>query len=110
MTIDKVKKIIQTIVQDYEPEKVILFGSYARGEENKDSDLDLMIIKETYEPYNHRAHRVRSLFNPYPCAMDLFIYTQKEFERLKNFKSLIPHIASKEGIVIYDRGNSNLGS
>jgi uncharacterized protein len=109
MTTEKVAQIVQVIVDGYQPEKVILFGSYARGEGTKDSDLDLMIIKETDEPYNHRSQKVRSLFSPYPCAMDLFIYTQKEFERLKNYKSLLPHIALNEGIVMYDRGNSNLG-
>jgi predicted nucleotidyltransferase len=45
----KLDKMVKKIVQAYKPEKIILFGSYAYGDPNRDSDLDLLIIKETDE-------------------------------------------------------------
>ncbi len=41
-------EIVRRLVADYQPEKIILFGSYAYGEPHKDSDLDLWIVKETH--------------------------------------------------------------
>ena len=49
----KVKKMIleiaEKIKRDYKPEKIILYGSYARGKPDRDSDIDMLIIKETRE-------------------------------------------------------------
>lgn len=42
----EIKKIIQQIVEKYEPEKIILFGSFGRGKPTKNSDVDLFIIKK----------------------------------------------------------------
>lgn len=108
MTSDQVNSIFNTIIQGYQPDKIILFGSYARGEANDDSDLDLLIIKATDESKYKRSVRVRNLFNPQPCAMDILIYTPEEYESLMKFKSLIPYIATKEGKVVYERGNKTL--
>ncbi|MFP4250904.1 MAG: nucleotidyltransferase domain-containing protein, partial [Armatimonadota bacterium] len=42
---EKVQEIIQKIVEGYDPEKIIVFGSYARGDWTEDSDLDLLVVK-----------------------------------------------------------------
>jgi len=54
-----IQAVVQKIVAGYEPEKVILFGSYAHGEPDEDSDIDLLIIKETPERFLDRLDRVR---------------------------------------------------
>lgn len=104
----KIENVIKTIAEGYSPDKIILFGSYARGEANDDSDLDLLIIKATDESKYKRSVRVRKLFNPQPCAMDILIYTPDEYESLMKFKSLIPYIATKEGKVVYERVSKTL--
>lgn len=99
------QEVINTIIKGYLPSKIILFGSYAKGTETESSDLDLLVIKETDEPKYRRSASVRKLFRSQPCAMDILVYTPREYEQLLNYKSLIPYIATKEGKVIYEAGN-----
>lgn len=62
---EQVRKIIdmmvRRLVDEYQPEQIILFGSMAYGEPDEDSDIDLLIIKETPEPPLERRLRVRQL-------------------------------------------------
>jgi uncharacterized protein len=104
----KIDQVIESIVQGYKPERIILFGSHAHDKANENSDLDLLIIKDTDERYFQRMKTIRSLFKVYPCAMDIFVYTNEEFEHAFKYKSLLPFIAFNEGIVVYERGNSAL--
>ncbi|MEM4251673.1 MAG: nucleotidyltransferase domain-containing protein [Candidatus Bathyarchaeia archaeon] len=53
--------IVQRLVEQYRPERVILFGSLAYGEPDRDSDIDLLIIKDTTETPLERRVRVRRL-------------------------------------------------
>jgi predicted nucleotidyltransferase len=100
-----IREVINTIIAGYQPSKIILFGSYAKGTANASSDVDLLIVKTTDESKYQRASSVRHLFNPQPCAMDILVYTPEEYEHLMQFKSLIPYIATIEGKVVYERGN-----
>ena len=60
-----VQQIVHRLVDRYQPQQIILFGSLAYGEPNADSDIDLLIIKETHEPPLARRIRVRQLvFDP----------------------------------------------
>lgn len=103
-----ITEVVRRIAGNYHPDLIILFGSYARGNPTRDSDLDLLIIKDTDEPRINRARAVRHLFNPQPCPMDILVYTPREYQELLKFKSLIPYIATKEGVVVYEKGNTSL--
>ena len=73
---DSVKDLIQSIaakiVAEYQPRRIVLFGSYADGVPNPDSDVDLLIIKETSERAIDRRIRVRMILRDprrkIPCA------------------------------------------
>ena len=54
-------EIVRRLVADYKPEKIILFGSYAYGEPNEDSDLDMLIVKETPDRLIDRVFTVHRL-------------------------------------------------
>lgn len=54
-------KIVSRLVDAYRPEKIILFGSYAYGQPDADSDLDLLIIKKTSERFINRLTNVRKI-------------------------------------------------
>jgi len=105
MNQEQIKEVFNTIIKGYDPLKIILFGSYATGIPNDSSDLDILVIKETNAPKYKRARTIRQLFETQPCAMDILIYTPDEYNHLMKFKSLIPYIATKEGKIIYERGN-----
>lgn len=60
-----IQEIVTHLVTDYEPMQIILFGSFARGEAHRDSDIDLLIVKETNEsPLERRVHVRRLVFQP----------------------------------------------
>lgn len=60
-----IQEIVTHLVADYEPMQIILFGSFARGEAHCDSDIDLLIVKETNEsPLERRVHVRRLVFQP----------------------------------------------
>jgi len=96
MNQEKSSIIIKTIIQGYNPQKIIVFGSYARNEAKENSDLDLLIIKETEESYYQRPATVRSIFAKQPGAMDILVYTPKEFEEQK---SEINNIVNRSGCI-----------
>jgi len=58
-----VRVILERLVQEYAPERVILFGSYAHGDPRPDSDIDLLIIKKTSERFIDRWVTVRGLLS-----------------------------------------------
>ena len=97
----QIKCIVEVIVKNYKPDRVILFGSYAKGNPHKWSDLDFMIIKKTRTPFIKRPIEIMDLFNPYPHAMDFFVYTPQEFDKSKNNSGSLAYFVNKEGRVMY---------
>ena len=97
LTGKQIQKIVDVIVKGYQPEKVILFGSYAKRRQNKWSDLDFMVIKKTKQRYLKRPLAVMDLFDPYPHAMDFFVYTPEEFENSKTIMGSLAKVANEEG-------------
>lgn len=98
------KKIEQIIndLKKYNPEKIILFGSAAQGKLLLNSDIDLLIIKETREHFLERLKRV-ALMCSYEGAIDLLVYTPKELkERDRLGDHFIKEILSK-GKVVYEK-------
>lgn len=98
--------IVETIVGALSPQRIILFGSHANGTPDEDSDLDLLVIADMQESPPRRAARIYSLFDPYPCAMDILVYTPAEVERYRNWRSLVLRKALEEGEVLYERESS----
>ena len=75
-------KIIRQLVEAYRPEKIILFGSYAYGVPHEDSDLDLLIIKTTAQPFIDRLAQVRKILTDPKRSVPLepFVLTPEELE------------------------------
>ncbi len=73
--------ILQTLIAEYKPIRIILFGSMASGDVHEWSDLDLVIIKETDLPFFARLKQVVSLCDIW-VGTDFFVYTPAEFEQM----------------------------
>ena len=97
--------VVSTIVDHFDPRRIILFGSRARGEHRPDSDLDLFIEMDVDPavPPRERARRIRSVFAPYPCAMDLIVYTPEESAYWREAAASLPATAYREGRILYER-------
>ena len=99
-----ISRMAEKIKNEYQPEKIILFGSYSWGNPTKDSDVDLLIIKKTNERHIDRAVRVREILDKENRAvpLDLVVYTPGELkQRLKAKDCFIKTILAK-GEVIYE--------
>ena len=98
-----IQEIVRKIVAAFNPRRIILFGSRARGHERADSDIDLFIEMETNLHPIKRRTQIRELFERQWWGMDLIVKTPAEVIRERNsLISLVPDIES-EGKVLYER-------
>lgn len=95
--------IIKAITNNFSPERIIIFGSYASNQLFADSDLDLVIIMDTGLPYHKRATPIRLLFRPTPCAMDIFVYTPEEVAKWNGATNHIITEAFRNGRIVYEK-------
>ena len=102
-------EIVDRIVRHFDPEKIILFGSYARGEARDDSDLDLLVVAQTDLRPRQRFHAVRELLADYPVAFDLFLKTPEEYRRWRSVVNHIVYFADKYGKVVHERSDAGGG-
>ena len=86
-----------------DPEKVVLFGSFARGDFHEGSDIDLMIIIDTNERFIDRIGRVLAAVDPADFDVEPHVYTPAEYEELKRRGALLAEAAEREGKVLYER-------
>jgi len=95
----------ERIVETADPERIILFGSYGRGEQTNDSDLDiLVIVKKSKDPRYKRARIIRKkIWGLVSIPKDILVYTEKEIQESRYIKySFIFNVLS-EGVTIYER-------
>ena len=88
-------------IKTYEPEKVILFGSYARREADEQSDLDLVVIKRTDKRFLERLIEVAKIVGPDFGKVDIFVYTPEEFRFMRESGNPFIENVLKEGKVLY---------
>ncbi len=100
---EKVQEVIRKIVEGYDPEKIIIFGSYARGDWTEDSDLDVLVVKETDARWIDRTVAVSILCRPRTVPVDIFVKTQGEIEDMLDGRSLFMRTVLDEGMVAYER-------
>lgn len=99
----QIKDIVNRIAINYNPDRIILFGSYAKGNSTDNSDLDFILIKETALPRHKRGIEVRRLFYGLTIPMDFKIYTSSEYKReLNNQYSFLSSVI-KDSKVLYER-------
>jgi len=101
----KILEIVNIIVTGFNPNKIILFGSYAGGEPDEDSDLDLLVIKDTNLPVHKRNIEIRRALIGTKVPMDLLVYTNSEFENEKNRKYSFLNQIIDSAQTLYERKN-----
>jgi predicted nucleotidyltransferase len=102
-----IRRYARQIAERFGPEKIILFGSYAYGEPNEDSDVDLFVIMPAYDVVS-KAVQIRLAFES-PFPLDLIVRTPKQLERgLRENDWFLREIIEK-GKVLYDAQNSSVG-
>ena len=84
------------------PARVILFGSYARGNADESSDIDLLVVEDSLEDKAGEYLRLREVLGVLPTGVDLLLLSRRDFERRSQVKGTMPHRAVQEGRVLYD--------
>lgn len=95
--------IVRTIAERFSPDKIILFGSRARGDADPDSDIDLLVLFSDVADPNKRAAELYASLVDFPSPMDIIVSTSSRFERYRNVVNTVYWPASREGRVLYER-------
>ena len=104
-------KMIKVIVEVAAPEKVILFGSQARGTAGPHSDYDFLIVGS--QPFGHghsrrqTAGKIWRSLRPFDVSVDLLLYNQEEVDYLSRSLNHVVSCALREGKVMYERSYSS---
>ena len=98
---EKLAAIIEQIAA-YRPQRVILFGSIARGDHHALSDADLLIVKETDTPFLDRIAEVLALCD-YDIPVEPLVYTPQELEQMLREGNSFIESALREGVVVYEQ-------
>ena len=112
-TIDKRKRIprktidqvVQQIVEKFKPQKIILFGSYARGNPRPESDVDLLVVMETLLKESKISLEIHRHLNVM-FGLDLVVYTPKRLKERFDTGDWFVRDILKEGKVLYEADNS----
>ena len=97
---EKLNKLLQALL-GYHPQRIILFGSVARGEADADSDLEVLVIKDTTEPFVHRLEAMAKLC-PLGMHADILVYTPDELRQMVDDGNPFILQALREGRTVYE--------
>ena len=101
----EIHNVAQKVIQNYKPERIYLFGSFAWGKPTADSDVDLFIVKETQERKFDRQLKVRRIING-SLPVDILVYNNKELQERLALGDFFVKTILEKGKLLYD-GSTN---
>ncbi len=96
-----IRKVVNQLMA-YDPERIILFGSAARGDADTQSDIDLVIVKQTSKRFVQRLVEAASFIRE-NVSVDLFVYTPEELEAMAEEGNPLIERALAEGRTVYEK-------
>ena len=96
-----IDQMVKRIAELFHPEKIILFGSMARGEDTYDSDVDLLVIMRVVDDRRKLMVEMRRAVTGMGLPKDIIVLSSDEFERKMNIPGTIAYPAAHEGKVLY---------
>jgi len=96
-------EIVEQIVKVLHPERIILFGSWARGEAGPDSDVDILVVADVADPKGFRSVEAREAIGSIPFSLDLLVITPEEWDRWHTFPNTVMGQAAKYGRLLHER-------
>jgi predicted nucleotidyltransferase len=100
---ERLPEMVQRIVDEFDPLKIILFGSHARGDANRWSDIDLLVVFD--EPVDKRetAVKIQRVLRGFLVAKDVIVTDTDEVSRIGHLVGTVLRPALREGELIYER-------
>jgi predicted nucleotidyltransferase len=99
----EIQEMVRTISERFAPDKIILFGSHARGEGKDDSDVDLLVLFSELDNPRRRANELYVALAGSALSKDIVVSTTERFERYRNVVNTVYWPAAREGKVLYER-------
>ena len=103
------RRIVEVIVREIDPDRIILFGSRARGDYKDDSDYDILVLKEGVRPEERGKVEGRLLVEFLKAriyrdaAVDVIVQSPDKVEELKDVPYMVYYDAHREGVVVYEK-------
>ena len=94
-------EVVERIVAAAKPSRVILFGSYGRGDANEDSDMDLMVIERHVNNPGEEMIRLQEAVGNIGVGVDVMVYSEEEVERRRDWCTSPVYWALREGMTLY---------
>ncbi len=99
-----IEAVAQLVAERFNPEQIILFGSYARGEAGEHSDVDLLIVLRIDEKQRQRGNAIRrAIAEHFVLPIDVIVRSSEIVAELRNDSYSLIHQALEEGVVLYER-------
>jgi predicted nucleotidyltransferase len=104
VTPEKVQAVVKKIIEISSPQKLILFGSYIRGEIHRDSDLDVMVVTDDgIDDVRKESVRIRRALKGLRMPMDILVIRESMLRELADKPGMIYREAIRHGEVVYER-------
>ncbi len=100
---DVINEVVNRVKRVANPQKIILFGSYARGRATSESDLDLLVISESELPRYKRAAPIYQALSDMLYPMDILVYSSSEVHEWSQVPQAFVTTAMREGKVLYEK-------
>ena len=97
-------EMVRRIVSRFDPDRIVLFGSHARGTAGPDSDVDLLVVMPVAGHIRDKRIEVRLALHDIGAAKDIVLVTPEEFRRQRDIPGTIVHPAVREGRALYVKG------
>ena len=101
--IDKINQAVSILVEHASPEKIILFGSYANGNPQKDSDIDLFIVESKLKNKHKETVRLRRALSPLRIPVDIVVHGNKALKNWGHIPGTLIYNILKEGKILYEK-------
>ncbi len=106
-----IAQIVDRLVEEFDPDQIVLFGSHAWGTPGKDSDLDLLVVvPSSRDRPAARAARAHRCLRGIPLAMDLIVKTRAEMDMQMSVPASLEFEILDRGKVLYGRGEAAVGA
>lgn len=99
---DLIQEASKLLVETARPEKIILFGSYARGDFSEDSDLDFLVILSAVEDTFEEMTRLERVLLSLPVPVDVLVYSADDVRERAHLRGTVLYHALTEGKVLHD--------
>lgn len=99
----EIRQVVNRIVRDFRPDRIILFGSYARGGARPGSDVDLLVVLPFEGEKRQKQLEIRRALRSIPVPIDVVVSSPEEFRWRQEIVGTVEYPAVREGKVLYAR-------